>query len=44
MSAKGSGIQGRTIRNIGLAWILTLPAAMLISVLLFAFGKLVLGS
>jgi phosphate/sulfate permease len=44
MWANGSGIQGRTIRNIGLAWILTLPAAMLISALLFTFGRLVLGS
>lgn len=31
MAANGSGLQTGTIRNIVLAWILTLPAAMLIS-------------
>jgi inorganic phosphate transporter, PiT family len=31
MSAAGSGLQLSTIRNIALAWVLTLPAAMLIS-------------
>jgi len=31
MSASGSGLQWSTIRNIALAWILTLPAAMIIS-------------
>jgi phosphate/sulfate permease len=44
MWANGSGIQAKTIRNIGLAWILTLPAAMLMAALLFTFGRLVLGS
>jgi phosphate/sulfate permease len=44
MWANQSGIQSRTIRNIGLAWILTLPAAMLMSALLFTFGRLALGS
>jgi phosphate/sulfate permease len=31
MSAAGSGLQLSTIRNIALAWVLTLPAAMVIS-------------
>ncbi len=29
--ANGSGLQGRTVRNLALAWLLTLPAAMLLS-------------
>ncbi len=35
MAANGSGIQGETIRNIVLAWVLTLPAAMILSGALF---------
>ena len=35
MAANGSGLQWETIRNIILAWVLTLPAAMLISGTLF---------
>lgn len=31
MAANGSGLQWATIRNIALAWVLTLPAAMIIS-------------
>ena len=31
MTANGSGLQGRTLLNIALAWILTLPAAMAIA-------------
>ena len=31
MAANGSGLQWSTIRNIALAWVLTLPAAMIIS-------------
>jgi PiT family inorganic phosphate transporter len=31
MTASGSGLQLATIRNIATAWVLTLPAAMLIS-------------
>ncbi|TMJ22734.1 MAG: inorganic phosphate transporter, partial [Alphaproteobacteria bacterium] len=31
MSANGSGLQWSTIRNIAMAWVLTLPAAMVIS-------------
>jgi PiT family inorganic phosphate transporter len=31
MLANGSGLQWSTIRNIAMAWVLTLPAAMLLS-------------
>jgi PiT family inorganic phosphate transporter len=31
MAANGSGLQLATIRNIATAWVLTLPAAMIIS-------------
>ena len=31
MAANGSGLQLSTVRNIALAWVLTLPAAMVIS-------------
>ena len=31
MAASGSGLQWATIRNIALAWVLTLPAAMMLS-------------
>ena len=41
MAANGSGIQMETIRNIALAWILTLPCAMLISGTLYViFSKI----
>src|ERR1700730_16093232 len=41
MAASGSGLQWSTIRNIALAWILTLPAAMIISGTLYLlFSKL----
>jgi inorganic phosphate transporter, PiT family len=41
MAANGSGLQWSTIRNIALAWVLTLPAAMMISgVLYFTFAQL----
>jgi phosphate/sulfate permease len=36
MAANRSGLQAKTIRNIALAWILTLPVTMLLSGLLFA--------
>jgi PiT family inorganic phosphate transporter len=40
MAASGSGLQLSTIRNIALAWVLTLPAAMLISgSLYFIFSR-----
>jgi PiT family inorganic phosphate transporter len=31
MTANGSGLQGGTLRNIILAWVLTLPAAILLA-------------
>ncbi|MCC8958895.1 inorganic phosphate transporter [Bradyrhizobium sp. Pear77] len=41
MTANGSGLQWSTIRNIAMAWVLTLPMAMLISgVLYFVFAHL----
>ena len=41
MWANRSGIQGETVKKIGLAWILTLPAAILISAALFTLGGLI---
>jgi phosphate/sulfate permease len=38
MWANSSGIQGETVRKIGLAWVLTLPAAILLSASLFSVG------
>jgi inorganic phosphate transporter, PiT family len=35
MAANGSGIQLSTLRNIALAWVLTLPCAMILSAVLF---------
>jgi PiT family inorganic phosphate transporter len=41
MAANHSGIQGSTVRNLALAWVLTLPAAMMMSGFLFwTFTKL----
>jgi PiT family inorganic phosphate transporter len=41
MAANGSGLQWSTIRNIALAWVLTLPAAMILSGFLYlVFSKL----
>ena len=41
MAANGSGLQLSTVRNIALAWVLTLPAAMIISGFLYwAFASL----
>jgi PiT family inorganic phosphate transporter len=39
MLANGSGLQWSTLKSIGLAWVLTLPAAMLLSGLLFALFR-----
>ena len=40
MAANGSGIQLSTVRNLALAWILTLPAAILLSgSLYYLFSK-----
>jgi phosphate/sulfate permease len=38
MWANRSGIQGETVRRIGLAWVLTMPAAVLLSATLFGVG------
>jgi PiT family inorganic phosphate transporter len=38
MWASQAGVQLATIRKIALAWVFTLPAAMLLSGGLFAFG------
>ena len=35
MAANGSGLQWSTIRNIAMAWVLTLPTAMMISGFLY---------
>ena len=43
MWANRSGIQGDTIKKIGLAWVLTLPAAILLSAILFTFGGYILA-
>ena len=43
MVANGSGLQMSTIRNIALAWVLTLPAAITIAGLLYAALSSVLG-
>jgi phosphate/sulfate permease len=43
MWANNSGIRLATIRNIGVAWILTLPASMLLAAGLYLFGRLCLG-
>jgi PiT family inorganic phosphate transporter len=41
MAANGSGLQLSTLRNIAMAWVLTLPAAMLLSgTLYFIFSRL----
>ncbi|MEK9278676.1 MULTISPECIES: inorganic phosphate transporter [unclassified Bradyrhizobium] len=41
MAANGSGLQWATIRNIAMAWVLTLPAAMIISgVLYYVFSRM----
>lgn len=44
MWANRSGLRPTTLRQIVLAWILTLPASMLISAGLFLFGSFALGS
>ena len=41
MTANGSGLQWSTVRNIAMAWVLTLPVAMMISgTLYFLFSHL----
>ena len=41
MMANGSGLQGPTVRNILLAWVLTLPASIVLSGVLFWLFRLV---
>jgi PiT family inorganic phosphate transporter len=36
MAANGSGLQFETVRNLAMAWVLTLPMAMMLSASLFA--------
>ena len=43
MAANGSGLQISTIRNIAMAWVLTLPSAALLSGLLFWLFRQVAG-
>jgi PiT family inorganic phosphate transporter len=43
MVANGSGLQWGTLRDIGLAWIMTLPAAILISGTLYAIFRSIFG-
>lgn len=43
MAANGSGVQGATAKKILLAWVLTLPASMLLAGGLFAVGRLFVG-
>jgi PiT family inorganic phosphate transporter len=42
MAANGSGVQMKTIRNLLLAWVLTLPATMLLAGGLFWLSRLIL--
>jgi PiT family inorganic phosphate transporter len=43
MAANNSGLQKRTLRNIMLAWVLTLPVCMFLGAMLFAGALLVLA-
>ncbi len=42
MWANRSGIQGETVRRIGLAWVLTLPAAIVLAATLFSVGGFII--
>ena len=44
MWANRSGIQGATVRKIGLAWVLTLPVAILLSAAIFSLGGLLISA
>jgi len=44
MAANGSGLQAQTLRNILLAWVLTLPVCMILGSALFAFANNILLS
>jgi PiT family inorganic phosphate transporter len=43
MAANRSGVQGGTVRKIFTAWVLTLPACMILGGLQFALGRLIVG-
>jgi PiT family inorganic phosphate transporter len=43
MAANGSGVQGQTVRNIILAWVLTLPVCVFLGSMLFAGGLLLVA-
>jgi phosphate/sulfate permease len=43
MVANGSGLQKTTVRNIALAWLLTLPVTITLSAVLFTVFRLLLG-
>lgn len=43
MAAGGSGLQAATLRNIALAWLLTLPASLFLGAVLFLAARAVLG-
>ena len=43
MAANGSGVQGGTCRKILLAWVLTLPACVVLAAVLFWLGRLIVG-
>lgn len=40
MVANGNGVQGGTIRKIGLAWLMTLPASMALAALIYLLARL----
>jgi len=42
MAANGSGLQMTTVRNLAMAWVLTLPAAIVLAGVLYWFLHLVL--
>jgi len=44
MAANHSGLQAATLRNILLAWVLTLPVCVILGSLLFAFGLRIVAS
>jgi phosphate/sulfate permease len=43
MTANGSGVQGGTCKKIFLAWVLTLPACIVLAAVLFWIGRLIVG-
>jgi PiT family inorganic phosphate transporter len=43
MAANGNGVQPTTVRRILLAWVLTLPATMLLSGCLYLLGRQIVG-